>query len=386
MISPVDLHWPDAINPERFLSDYWQRKPLLIRQAFPGFKNPITPDELAGLALDQDIASRLIIKQSETLWLLRHGPFSEREFAGLPASDWSLLVSDIEKHLPDFIQYLEPFRFIPDWRIDDLMISYAPRGGSVGPHIDQYDVFLLQASGEREWRIHERPIENPQLLPDLELKILRQFTATQIHRLRAGDMLYLPPGIAHYGLSLDDQCMTWSFGFRAPSAAAMIAGYSQFVAERVSENLLYRDEDLVQQNNPGEITPQAIKQLFTMLKDNYTADETLFAEWIGRFLTESGGSGWIGVAPEKSNNLLSAIVKAEKIHRCTQSRLAYISGDERCNLFANGEVYSCSPELAHTLCASYLYSTEKLAELAGDTQNLSVLNSLYQQQILLIDN
>lgn len=379
----MKIQWPEGINSEIFLNEYWQKKPLLIRQAFPDFDNPLDANELAGLACEEDVPSRLIHHNSDESWTCEHGPFDEETLSKLPTSDWSLLVSDIEKHLPEFVQYIEPFRFIPDWRIDDLMISYAPTGGSVGPHTDLYDVFLLQTSGARSWGFGDSPIEEMELIPDLDLKILRQFTASQTHTLHAGDLLYLPPSIPHYGISEDMQCMTWSFGFRAPSAAAMAEDFGRFIADRTSDSALYRDPNLAVQANPGEITAKALDQLITMLKDTMNTDETLFAEWIGRFLTESGNSEEHDNSPT-SLSLTDTLQQHETVARCTQSRLAYISGEELCNLFANGRMYGSTRELAETICNGYHYSAEMIQQLAKDAGNRLLINELHRQNILYI--
>lgn len=384
----MNIQWPDGIDKASFLRDYWQKKPLLIRQAFPDFDNPLSPDELAGLACDEDIPSRLVRNPSANHWAVEHGPFAEEDLSNLPGSSWSLLVSDIEKHLPDFINYVQPFRFIPDWRIDDLMISFAPTGGSVGPHTDQYDVFLLQADGNREWQIGDAPIEKAELIPELDLKILRHFTPAQILTLEPGDLLYLPPGIAHHGISLDEQCMTWSFGFRAPSVAAMVADFARYLASTIDEDLLYKDADLVLQKNSGEISIKAQKQLYKMLKDKFTTDETIFSQWLGRFLTESGGTGLLDENTEfsKHNDLLAELEGSDTLNRCTQSRLAYVAGDDRCKLFANGQSFTSSHEMAETLCAAYRYSAEKILDLAENAQNRLLLNELHKQNILFVDS
>lgn len=378
----MEIQWPKGINKDIFLTQYWQKKPLLIRQAFPDFDNPLDPNELAGLACEEEIPSRLIHHNSDESWTCEHGPFDESTLGKLPQSDWSLLISDIEKHLPDFVQYIEPFRFIPDWRIDDLMISYAPSGGSVGPHTDQYDVFLLQTSGTREWRFGDCPIEKEALIPDLDLKILRQFTASQSHTVHPGDLLYLPPAIPHYGISQDMQCMTWSFGFRAPSAAAMAESFGRFIADRTSDDALYRDPDLSPQSNPGEITAKALEQLITMLKNTINTDETVFAEWIGRFLTESGSSN---TDENISTALTDTLQGHETVARCTQSRLAYISGEELCNLFANGRMYGSTRELAETICSHYHFSAELILKLAKDAGNRLLINELHRQNILFVE-
>ena len=164
------------LSPAQFLAEYWQKQPLLVRGAWPGFQDPLTPEELAGLACEEGVESRLVLEQGgEKPWEVRHGPFVDDDFLKLPDSHWTLLVQDVEKHIADLAALLEPFRFIPDWRIDDLMISYAPPAGTVGPHVDDYDVFLLQGQGRRRWQISRRPVEPDNCLPDTELRILREF-------------------------------------------------------------------------------------------------------------------------------------------------------------------------------------------------------------------
>ena len=380
------INWPDGLDEAIFLRDYWQKKPLLIRNAFPDWDNPLSPEELAGLSLEDDIPSRLIREISPTEWTLQHGPLDEETLTSLPAYGYSLLVSDIEKLLPDFIAYVQPFRFIPDWRIDDLMISYAPEGGSVGPHTDQYDVFLLQASGQREWQIGADVLDNPLLLPLQDLKILRHFDAAETHTLSPGDLLYLPPGIPHHGISRHDRCMTWSFGFRAPSAAAMVADFGRFLGSKIDADRLYPDPDLALQDNPGEITPLAIEKLTRMLKDNLVTDETLFAEWVGRFLTESGSSGWMpgDDEPAEEAGLIDALADDQPIERCTLSRLAFVAGGQQCRFFANGDAFSAvSHSLASALCETYAYSAGQLRALATSTADQHVLQELLRKQILL---
>ncbi|MCB1815595.1 MAG: cupin domain-containing protein, partial [Candidatus Competibacteraceae bacterium] len=172
----------------QFLAEYWQQKPLLVRAAWPAFSNPISPEELAGLACEDEVCARLV-RQSKQRWQVRHGPFKETDFTRLPAKRWTVLVPDMEKHLPDLRSILEPFRFIPDWRIDDLMISYAAEQGSVGPHVDEYDVFLLQGLGRRRWQIDTRPVAPDNYQADSELRILQHFEAESEWILEPGDML-----------------------------------------------------------------------------------------------------------------------------------------------------------------------------------------------------
>lgn len=218
--------------PDHFLARFWQQKPCLIRQASRIRTNPISAEELAGLACEEEIESRLVIENTNNEtglahWSLRNGPFEFDDFSRLPEHRWTLLVQDIDKIDAPFREtvqsLLAQFRFIPDWRFDDLMISYAADGGSVGPHWDEYDVFLLQVEGRRHWSIGE-VIDSDipvQLLDNSELRILADFKGTQSWLLEPGDMLYLPPGVPHFGVA-DGPCMTWSIGYRAPAGDELL--------------------------------------------------------------------------------------------------------------------------------------------------------------------
>jgi 50S ribosomal protein L16 3-hydroxylase len=215
-----------GLGAEAFLADYWQRRPLIVRQAVPDFDNPIDAEELAGLACEPGVRSRLVLGHPERRdWSVEYGPFDPERFAALPGTAWTLLVSQVEHYWPEASRWLERFDFIPHWRRDDLMLSYAVREGSVGPHIDAYDVFLFQAQGRRRWQIQEPPPKSPICLPALPLAILRSFNATSEWVLEPGDMLYLPPGIPHLGMALDDDCMTWSIGFRAPAWRDLVGAF-----------------------------------------------------------------------------------------------------------------------------------------------------------------
>jgi 50S ribosomal protein L16 3-hydroxylase len=221
--SPPDLPL-GGITAAEFLRDYWQQRPLLVRGAVPDFVNPIPAEELAGLACEPGVRSRLVLGHPDRRdWSVEYGPFDPERFAALPAAAWTLLVSEVEQYWEGGPEWLRRFDFVPRWRRDDLMVSYAVRDGSVGPHIDAYDVFLFQAQGRRRWQLQEPPPRSPICLPALPLAILRSFEATSEWVLEPGDMLYLPPGIPHLGMALDDDCMTWSVGFRAPAWRDLLA-------------------------------------------------------------------------------------------------------------------------------------------------------------------
>ena len=302
----------NGLTAQAFLNQYWQKKPLLIRNAFPEFQNPefnpLTPDELAGLATEKDIASRLLLgSHPENDWKVEHGPFSEERFAKLPESNWSLLVSDVEKHLPDFLQFTDYFRFVPDWRVDDLMVSYAPQGGSVGKHTDEYDVFLLQTHGQRRWQIEETRSTSP-YIADLEIKVLEKFEPTQDWVLNPGDMLYLPPGIGHYGVAEND-CMTWSFGFRAPSWQFLLQDFSDTIAEKMTEEQRYSDPRQSLQANPAEISADSLKTVRQKLSSLLQMDNNRFADWLGSAVSQQACE-----FPIQEQETLDADSLSEQLH------------------------------------------------------------------------
>ncbi|MFA9420024.1 MAG: cupin domain-containing protein [Gammaproteobacteria bacterium] len=276
-----------GFDSEEFIQQYWQKKPCLIRQAFTGFQSPVSPEELAGLACEESVHSRLVIeKGGETAWQLRYGPFTEDDFLTLPETHYSLLVSECEKWIPEFAELLDQFHFIPSWRIDDLMVSYAPAGGSVGPHIDEYDVFLLQTLGQRKWQYTNGRMDKPLLIPDLDLAIMQNFDPHQEAILEPGDMLYLPPGIAHHGVALGSG-MTCSIGFRAPTASETL---ESFALEADRQNLgdeRYSDTGLETDRHHAEITNNEVDTLKSMVISLLDQPRELWVDMAGKLLSDS---------------------------------------------------------------------------------------------------
>ncbi|MCK5668311.1 MAG: cupin domain-containing protein, partial [Gammaproteobacteria bacterium] len=241
------------LSQEAFMREYWQKKPLLVRQAFPGFKSPITPDELAGLACEDEVNSRIVMeKDGEHPWFPIFGPMNDEIYSSMPETHWSLIVNDLEKYLPELSWIIDRFRFIPEWRLDDLMISYAADRGSVGPHIDLYDVFILQGQGERRWQINTQPVSEDNQVKETPLRIQKEFEAEEEWVMQAGDMLYLPPGISHYGISLGES-LSYSIGFRATSHADIVNDFIAHITQNLSLQLTYRDPDQTVQEYSNEI-------------------------------------------------------------------------------------------------------------------------------------
>ncbi len=270
-----------GIEPHQFLEEYWQKKPLLIRAAMPGFTGLLSAEELAGLACEEDVQSRLVT-QVQRKWCVEQGPFEEARFLKLPEKDWTLLVQGVNQHLPEASALLQQFSFIPYARLDDLMVSYAPDGGGVGPHFDSYDVFLLQGQGKRLWRVSEQ--EDLTLVDGAALRILENFQSEQEWLLEAGDMLYLPPHIAHWGTAVGD-CMTYSIGFRAPSVQELAHEFLSFLQERHVPEGMYSDPDLELQQHPAEIGTAMLDQVAGML-NNIRWHRADVVQFLGQYLSE----------------------------------------------------------------------------------------------------
>ena len=239
-----------GLTPAQFMRRHWQKKPLLIRNAIPGFQPLLSRRALFALAADEAVESRLIVHKPAG-WQLKHGPFAGSAFPPFKQKRWTLLVQGVDLHLQAAHELLQRFRFVPDARLDDLMMSWASDGGGVGPHFDSYDVFLLQASGQRLWRIGRQ--KDLSLEPDVPLKILSHFEPEEEHLLNPGDMLYLPPRWAHDGIAVGDDCMTYSVGFRVPQRGGLAAELLQRMADEWEDSALYRDPD-----QPATATPAAI--------------------------------------------------------------------------------------------------------------------------------
>jgi len=272
------------LTEEEFLSIYWQKKPVLIRQAFPKFESPIEPDELAGLAMQDGVLSRLILeKGGEHPWELRHGPLPEGTFESLGDSHWTVLVQEVDRHVPDVADLFDRFTFLPNWRKDDVMISFAAKDSGVGAHIDSYDVFLLQGSGRRRWEIGEALSEREARYKEgLDIRILDNFVVTETFELEPGDMLYLPPGVPHNGISLEP-CLTYSFGFLAPTRAEIVSDFGDWHQSRFGA-IRYGDPDRMGGRNPGLISEHDINRVLRLLQQVPTERHAL-AEWFGAFIT-----------------------------------------------------------------------------------------------------
>jgi 50S ribosomal protein L16 3-hydroxylase len=337
-----------------FLRDYWQQKPLLIRNPWGSWSNPLDPDELAGLACEDHVESRLIVQKPKT-WRVESGPIPETRFGKLGKAPWTLLVQAVDHHVPDVAALIAPFRFIPNWRIDDVMVSYASDGGGVGPHFDQYDVFLVQGLGTRRWQVGARCDNTTELLPHDDLRLLANFEARQEWLLEPGDMLYVPPRFAHNGVAVGDDCMTYSIGFRAPSRSELIAHFVDDVLSGLSDDDRYGDAGLAAQTNPAEITADALARLHAMVLEKL-ADPAAFARWFGSYNStpKYPDIDWAPEAAVSPDELRTRLAAGEPLHRNPASRFSFVRQGDGVLLFVDGEAFECAGAMdtfAEMLCA-----------------------------------
>ncbi len=383
------MHLLGNLSIDEFLRDYWQQKPVLIRNAWPNFEPLLSAQELAGLSLEDDIESRLILEQGQDgPWEIRKGPFSETDYRSLPKSHWTLLIQAIDHWVPEAAELLEHFRFIPSWRIDDLMISYAVDGGSVGPHYDQYDVFLLQAEGQREWRIGQHCDSNSPIIGNTRLRILSEFEETERWVLNPGDMLYLPPQLAHYGIA-QGECMTYSIGFRAPSVSQLLETSLDVVLPTLTENQRYCDAGIQPAVSASRIDQQATERLANLLTSELQKPEVL-AKILGQLMTEPKYSELL---PEAESEITwdewLDTVEDESLLRHEHARFAYFTDDNQCLFFNHGECAvlpkSCT-QLVATLGDYRQYSIDQLQHLALDDQGKNLLLQLWAQQMIYVES
>lgn len=363
---------------ENFLRDYWQQKPLLIRNSWAAWSNPLDPDELAGLACEAEVESRLVIG-AQGSWTVEHGPLAEERFAELGQEPSTLLVQAVDHHVPEVAALIVPFRFIPNWRIDDVMVSYATDGGGVGPHFDQYDVFLIQGHGKRRWRVGQHCNADSPLIPHEDLRLLAEFEATDEWLLEPGDILYVPPGIAHDGVAVGDDCMTYSIGFRAPSRSELIADFADDLVAHMEEDDRYTDAGLKAQSNPGEISAAALDALHAMITRNM-GDRDAFARWFGGYNStpKYPEIDWRPDEPASIDDVREYLADGAMLARNPASRFSFIRNGTELLLFVDGECFECHDEpavFAGILCA------EDMIDVAPDIAGSEAVQSLIVQLI-----
>ena len=376
--------------PDQFLREYWQKKPLLIRNAFPDIEHLLEPDELAGLALEEEIESRIIIERSPVDWELRHGPFTQKAFNNLPDTHWTLLVQALDHYVPAISDLLSHFDFVPNWRIDDIMASFAPYGGSVGPHYDYYDVFLIQAHGQRRWQLGQMCDDSTPLLPNLPVRIIKDFIPEQEWVVNPGDMLYLPPGLAHYGVAMGD-CMTLSVGFRAPSEQDILLDFVHFVTQDSHQDRRYSDPDLQIQSNPGWLSPSAVERFADIMR-KAVSDPDKLNLWMGGYLSQTKYDHEPEPPAEdySEQEVRELLTGNQSLRREESTRMLYTGDDHRPqHFFINGHEVEIPP-LTHSLVL-YLskqrhYRPATLEMFCRTPENLHFLTQLLNQGVIYFED
>ncbi|MCK7458570.1 cupin domain-containing protein [Idiomarina aminovorans] len=341
-----------AFDKHDFLANYWQKKPCLIRQGFTNFTDPVSPEILAGLAMEEGADSRVIQSNTNTEsgWLVTHGPFEDYEQFG--ESHWTLLVQSVNEWLPDVGELIAPFRFLPDWRIDDIMVSFSCENGGVGPHLDQYDVFIIQGAGSRHWRVGERQsMRECQPANDL-CQVEGEFKAVIDENLNAGDVLYIPAGCPHDGIALEPS-LNYSVGFRAPSKAELLLQLGDIAMQQESLQQRYQDPEIVSEDTSWKIEEKQLIGLKSFLKEALTGDE--INALLARIISQSKRPLPEPELPTTAQQIPALLAQTNAfIEKTSGARFLKLSNTE---FYGNGEAFDVSAEA--------LTTAEWLAQLQG---------------------
>lgn len=343
------------ITLQTFLRDFWQKKFCIFRQALPEFTLSLSSEELAGLAMEDDIESRLVNygPNDNSSWQLKRGPFTENDFNQLPSTNWTLLVQGVDRFVPEVAALIDNFNFIPQWRFDDVMVSFAVKGGSVGPHYDNYDVFLFQAKGRRKWTLTTKNCVEDNYLTGLDLRIMKDFQVENEFILEEGDMLYLPPHVGHHGVALTDDCMTYSFGYRSYPHQEMWDNLGEHIAQL--PKVLYQDADLTKSVGTNEIPDSAWKEAKKLLK-KVLDDDLLMQNWFARFVTTLDEQAELLSLDNQGHlsedEFANELDQSQGLIRNSIARFAYFTHEKQLILYINGEQWPSNdipPELIKML-------------------------------------
>ena len=368
-----------------FLSDYWQKKPVCIRNGVAFQEALIAVDELAGLALEPEVESRLIENNGDVKdWQVIHGPLVEADFNKERDFPWTLLVQGVDCFVPQVHDFLARFRFVPSWRLDDIMISYATQGAGVGAHFDRYDVFLIQGEGQRQWQIGQACSENSALMAHDQLCLLQNFDVHQEFILNPGDLLYIPPLIAHKGVAMSDACVTYSVGFRSPSYGDVLASFADERSTDISADLRLKDQGFAPKS--GEISAKDIAVLMQLMQAQITPENV--AQWFGKHSTEAKYPALDMSEEAMDQTELEAIIKdGYGVLRVSEGvRLAYTwQGDGGLTLFVQGEALPCPPDATvfiEAIVNQWVLEVENIAPLLAHDAAKAMLLILHNQGYL----
>jgi len=373
--------WELNLDRAEFLAQHWQRQPLLIRNAISNFRPPLDSHQLAGLALEDEVESRLIEQRGKT-WRQYDGPFSESDF--LRDRPWTLLVQAVDHYIPAVAELHRLIDFIPQWRTDDIMVSYAVDGASVGPHYDNYDVFLLQGEGHRRWQLGQRCDHTSPLIHHDDLRILSAFEPSAEYLLGPGDILYVPPGVAHWGIA-QGECTTFSIGFRAPRISDMVSRWADQLLQQLPPEQFYRDPGRAPVVRPGELHPRDLEQAMTQLHD--VLGQAVGAHWFGELVTEPRYH--IEVDDDEAARA-HALLKgcARSVTLSPAAKVAWQQDATGIAVFANGECLTCAASVLPSLlilCRSEALADASLDKAMADPDTASMLGSLAQSGCIYVE-
>ena len=394
-----------------FLAEYWQKKPVLIRRACIDNLPNIVPEVLAGLSLEDEVESRLIENADDIMdWQVLHGPLQDQDFAKNRSFPWTLLVQGVDRYLPEAYEFLAGFRFLPAWRLDDLMLSYATKGAGVGAHYDRYDVFLIQGEGRRRWELGQQCNISSATLPHEQLHLLEQFDSHTNYELEKGDLLYIPPLMAHKGVALTDHCITLSVGFRAPAIGEIWQDFANYHSDQL--NIDERLQNQVAQSNhntPAKIDLTDIQHIQSLMQSQLTTNN--IANWFGYYSTLPKAPELIEDSidePMDQGELLSILVDGYGVCRVAENaQCLYFTNQvddnqtnthqkeqvETLNLFVNGESILCdatAAELGILLADQLVVTTTCLADYlmlpSIKPTAIALFLRLYNQGVIYFDD
>ncbi|WP_321276520.1 cupin domain-containing protein [Thiomicrorhabdus indica] len=382
----------DTIDLATFLNEYWQKKPILLRNALPDFEAPITAEELAGLSLEEEVESRMVIQHGEQDYELKRGPFEESIYGELPDENWTLLVQGCDRLLPEVADILNDFDFLPRWRIDDIMISYATQGGNVGPHFDHYDVFLLQAAGQRNWQITAKDCLESNYIQGVDLRLMKTFEVEESFVLNPGDILYLPPKVGHHGIALDNECITFSVGYRSYRGQELWDSLGDHLSEHALFKELYFDPKMSEHLNPGEVSIDSAMQAKQLLEKKLQ-DPKLLQSWFARFATQLD-QGAAQQFPEpltedetpELSEFVTALHSEYGLIKDTVCRFAYTDIGGHTQLYINGAIWETfdAPDVFLQMLANHNFFTQDMILAELDKPGVSeLLFDLWKLQYLI---
>ncbi|WP_372882074.1 JmjC domain-containing protein [Psychromonas sp.] len=356
-----------------FLDTYWQKKPIVIKQGFIDFEDPIMPDEIAGLAMEDELESRLVYQEAGQ-WHAQSGPFSS--FERLENDGATLLVQAVDHWHQDAQQLVRPFRFLPNWRIDDLMVSYSTPQGGVGPHIDNYDVFIIQGTGKRHWRVGAKS-ELQEFAAHGALKHCEEFAAIIDVELEAGDILYIPSGHPHEGYAVETS-VNYSVGFRAPDQNDLLSSFTDYCIDSNPDAPRYTDREMLLREKPGQIEEQELNEIHRVMLANCTSPESLIP-WFGLMISEAKHDLDIAEPeePHSAQEVIDMFEQGAQFIRLGGLRAVYFEQQPQ-SLFINGEQFNCEgfTQLGHHLCDQDEVGSELLELLSEDKDALNLFTRL----------